>query len=986
MNRHHYHPVWIIGLGILLLWIACGWTHASSVSLAIAPSTEFRDGRILVHVRVTNSGPETAHSPWIEARLGSEVVRRDLAPLLQPGDAFSTTLELEQPPVPPGIHTVLLVAHYDDTKGYPYTALTAIPVVTAEPLSCFPAVKVQLAPLVLSSKGLLRVKLTNCCTQALRVNLSLLLPEELRSVGEAGRIVLLLPHQTQDIGFEIENRWAIPPSSYTVVATANCTLDARHESSVGFGRVVVRQPCLLPVLPPRWGNALLILCLAGYLLALKAKRPLHTPSTRLQLAGEIVILVALFVFLLLHFPLGELFGNTLTVGGDTPAHHYLASHLKETLARGRIISWAGGWWCGFPMFLFYFCLPYLLMALLALIVPHAIAFKLVSLLGIMGLPPAAYGAGRLMRLPRPVPILLAVATIPLLFDNSHTMWGVNIYSTLAGMIANSVSFPVMLLALASLLRDTEDGMVRLRTVFLLVAMLASHFFTSLIAAMSLAILPLWVTRKRLRRALLTVCAECGLFLLLMAWWLVPLLAKREYAVDFGQNWNVSLLRSLPHFVLCTLPLTGFALFCLFRHTGCSLLRRFIVLNLWTLTAAVMLFLFGRRLSPVFVNVRLWPFVVYSLLALAAGGLGFLLRSTKGRGFAVCAAVIATLTYGVGNPERVYAWAKWNYSGLEKKPRWQVFAELVLPLRETPGRLANDLHEYNSSLGSTRIFECVPHVIGKPILEGGIVNSAAGALFAYYIQSETSETCAGFPPMVKPTVLNITNATRHLELFNVKYFIARGARTKEAFGRSAEWRLQKECQGWALYELTTHEGQYVFVPKRAPLAVKTTQWKEAALQWLYTIETVDQPFIFRRPKDPAPPEGTPVLNEAEYAACLNQLRRRGRTAELPVLARTDVTITNITVTDRHIAFDTTGVGLPHIIKCTYYPNWKLRDGGPVFMVSPCFMLVYPTSSHVELYYGSTRADNVGRALTLLGIAATLTVAAERLRKGVLVHAT
>ena len=48
-------------------------------------------------------------------------------------------------------------------------------------------------------------------------------------------------------------------------------------------------------------------------------------------------------------------------------------------------------------------------------------------------------------------------------------------------------------------------------------------------------------------------------------------------------------------------------------------------------------------------------------------------------------------------------------------------------------------------------------IGKPILEGGLVNSAAGSMFSYYIQSETSMNCAGFPTIVHPATFDFTTS-------------------------------------------------------------------------------------------------------------------------------------------------------------------------------------------------------------------------------------
>ena len=210
---------------------------------------------------------------------------------------------------------------------------------------------------------------------------------------------------------------------------------------------------------------------------------------------DALVLACIFAYLLLYFPPHLLLLDTMTVGGDTPAHNYLASHLREQLLQhGRIVSWAPGWWAGFPVFQYYFCLPYLLIAAFSLILPFNIAFKCISVLGIFILPGAAYSFGRCLRLPRPAPILMAIAMLPGLFVRSHTMWGVNVHSTLAGMLANSISFPIMLLTIGSIYRDALDQRTRLRSTLLAALLLSSHFFTSIMAAVTLTILPFLLPR------------------------------------------------------------------------------------------------------------------------------------------------------------------------------------------------------------------------------------------------------------------------------------------------------------------------------------------------------------------------------------------------------------------------------------------------------------------------------------------------------------
>jgi hypothetical protein len=691
------------------------------------------------------------------------------------------------------------------------------------------------------------------------------------------------------------------------------------------------------------------------------------PSERALARGRtlftIGILSTVFAFIMYHIPPAYLFINTTAAGGDTPGHHYLASHLQQQLlSQGRIVSWADGWWCGFPMFQFYFCLPYLLTSLLSAALPVKIAFKIVSVLGVMLLPLSAYLSGRLMRLRKPGPVLLALATVPFLFDNTHTMWGVNIYSTFAGMISNSISFPIMLLFIGSTSRDLDDDRFRVRTVALLVLLVASHFFTTIVAGLTVLVLPFLRPRSQIFRAARLLAAECAVGLLLMAWWLVPLVAKRSYAVDFGTNWDVSLWKDLPPFVIWTLPLAAVSLV-----LGTYRRSRFVALTFWMLAVSVILFRYGfEHISPVFVNIRLWPFIVYGFLALAAAGAALLISDLKARSLAIVSAAVVVLAFGPGKPNNVWHWAEWNFKGLEKKPRWPVFEELVLPLRGTPGRLANDLSVENESLGSSRVFECVPFMAGKPVLEGGLVNSAAGSLFSYYIQSETSPSYAGLPPGVTPASFNMADATRHLELFNVKHFIARTPVTQKALAESEDWRLVAECQGWELYELLTHDGSYVFIPENHPVAVRTEDRQQAGLDWIYTIDAIDQPFVLLDPGDPDDGRFGRVLTQEEFLSRLALLKQRGAEEPGAEPVRSEGQLIETDAGDSLIRFRTTAVGIPHVIKCSYYPSWKVRGADRIYAVTPFFMLVYPNQEEVELYYGHTLSDNFGRGLSLFGV--------------------
>jgi hypothetical protein len=686
------------------------------------------------------------------------------------------------------------------------------------------------------------------------------------------------------------------------------------------------------------------------------------PRARHQL--DILFLAVATAVPLTILPWASLLSDTMTIGGDTPAHNVIAAALQRHLfARGRLIDWCGDWWTGFPLFQFYFVLPYLLMVLLNLVLPFNIAFKLVSILGIAALPAAAWRGARLAGLRRPLPGLLALATVPLLFDPAHAMWGVNIKSTLAGMLSNSLSFPVFCLALGAGLRDARRGRAHLETTLWLTLLPASHFFTTVMAVLCLAAVPLLFkgrARARAAGALLQAGLPAGL---LMAWWLVPLVARRAYAVDFGVNWPVDLLRTLPRAGWGALPLALAALWPRARGTAPPARRRFVLLHAWMLAAAAALFAWGYALSPVFVNVRLWPFLLHALLALAALGAGRLLTRAPRPRTAGLVLLLAVTALGVPWNGDERAWARFNYAGLEALPRYPVFRTLTEPLRGTPGRLAWDLHPANEALGSSRIFECVPARTGKATLEGGLVNSAWGSLFAYTVQGETSRNAAGFPTRVTPPPFAFARASRHLALFNVKHFIARDPRTRAAFDASPDWTPLATAGPWALYEARHHDGRYVYVPPGPVHAAGNTDRQQAGLDWLAADAALYEPVILLGAGEHAP-AGIDTWGPDAYAAFL-----AARSGPFPAPAPDrDLTapVHREQVDDHRIRFTTDAVGRPHIIKCQYYPRWQaVRGARHVYMVTPGFMLVIPEARDVELVFGYTPVDRLGHALTLAG---------------------
>jgi hypothetical protein len=255
-----------------------------------------------------------------------------------------------------------------------------------------------------------------------------------------------------------------------------------------------------------------------------------------QLAVTTVVLVGCTLFVLFALHPSKLTLNTLTAGGDMGAHVWAPQYLKNHLfPHGRISGWAPAWYDGFPALTFYFPGPYFAIALLSYVIPYDIAFKLVSVSGCVFLPLSAYAFGRLTRMKFPGPQLLAIATVPYLFDRYWTIYGGNIASTLAGEFCFEISLCFALVFIGVFARSLETGKYRWLAALLLAATLASHLLPTFFAIAGAVIV--WLlqpSRRRLGTAL--IIGTVGLCVI--GFWLIPFGVRHGYSNDMGwERWT-----------------------------------------------------------------------------------------------------------------------------------------------------------------------------------------------------------------------------------------------------------------------------------------------------------------------------------------------------------------------------------------------------------------------------------------------------------------
>ncbi len=741
--------------------------------------------------------------------------------------------------------------------------------------------------------------------------------------------------------------------SYDVLAIVEHENEGIHFTKVFTTKVFIEKP---KSLIPAYFSGILIL--VGIIAVFLFRKKL---ADKRELLVSVCVLVLIVLFLFSYFEPKYLLKTTTISGGDTSSHNFMAKEMKEKfLPSGKVFGWSNGWWNGFPMFQFYFFIPYLLMALLSFAMPLQIAFRIVSVLGIFSLPVSVYFSLRMMRFKFPMPILGAIASLFLLFGYTHTMWGVNIYSTLAGEISQSISFSLMVLFFGLLYRGIEENKHRVLLAILLSFVVLTHLTTTIIAVFAGGFFLIETDWRKFLRRVKFLAFVFGTAFLLTSFWTMPLVFKSKFATGFGENWDVNLIESFPPETLffVVMALAGF-FFCVKNKD-----KRFFYVGI-PLFAGLLLWKFAFFIN--LVDIRFWPFLHYGLLVLGAYGfseIAILLSSRKRLWFIAFASAILFMIFAMlwieYNPRNVvHEWVKWNYEGYEEKSHWKDLKEMMdffdgKDYRD--GRVASTMNSRHNIFGSPRVFELIPYFTKMPYIEGAIEQSSVSSPFGRFVQCKTSRECAGFPRDVKVQEYNIEDAKKYFRMYNVRYFISESEDTFNELMNSSEWKAVKSVGGYTIYE-SRQESHYISVPEFEPIVVEQENWKKISLEWFYSVRNLDVPLIFVD-SDSA---GKKVYSYKEILDVI----KKGNLRKISSRIDNNCKISE-EILDDEIRFNTSCVGKPHIVKFSFFPNWKVEGAERIFSASSGFMVVFPMESKVRLYYETHFSDILGIVMSVFGL--------------------
>jgi hypothetical protein len=701
---------------------------------------------------------------------------------------------------------------------------------------------------------------------------------------------------------------------------------------------------------------------------------------------------AIYLVLLKTLQWNLILTRTTAAGGDMGSHHYVATFLREDLLpRGRVSGWAPGWFAGIPMLTFYFPLPYVLIAALTLPLGDQVAFKLVTVLGLLLLPVTCWASFRILRLREPAPLLAACGACVFLFmtqvtpDQQFTIWGGNIASTMAGEFPFAISFALLPLALAVLWRVCEDGKGWRAAALLVSAVVLCHILTTIVLVLGVSVLvlrrPLAAALASLRRLALVM----GVAFCLTAFWALPFLLRVQYTAHFrwSQLTDYSLLFADDIRPYLLLTLVGLVV-------AVARGERQVLLFAWPGAVAAFVFVALIRVAPEapLWNARMLPFLYLFSLLVAAYGASVVAvwlaeRLQRRTGVSLRYAWLAMVALMVVTPVLgswrhrgfVPGWAKYNYEGFEVKPGWPEARALFDTLATLPpGRVMWEFSHDYERFGTTRTLENMPVFGGQPTMEGLLIESSINAPFHFINQAETSEDETKAVPGIEYPDFDFPTGLAHLRLYGVRYYVAYDGCENdkkewlpcEELGRkdteiqaaaAAGLPVVKRSGRFTIYRVGT--GDLVEVPRYRPVLVDHGDWRANGLDWYAHPEWLQTPLVFASSRDPAA--------RAAFAGSgplpLTSLPRER-------LERPGELAATTSRTGDVISFHTDRVGEPHIVKVSWFPNWKVEGAEGPWLLSPGLMVVVPTRSEVRLSYRDTPVDLAGKALTVAGFGALL----------------
>ena len=775
--------------------------------------------------------------------------------------------------------------------------------------------------------------------------------------------------------------------------------------------------------------------------------------------STIIVVGGVTIFLLLTLHPDLILRNNTPTGGDMGAHVWGPAFLRDHLLNHfRLAGWSMDWYAGLPVYRYYMVIPALFIVVINFVLPYGVAIKIAAVVGILTLPYCTWLFGKYARFAYPIPEMLAIAATIFLYDESFTIYGGNIASTMAGEFSFSIALSLSILGFALVARGLETGKYLAAGSIVVALSALSHGIVLLFVFGGVALMLLfWIEPKingiRDNSAVVFGFKVIGFAVLLSAFWVIPFVASHSYMTDMKYEprpsgssdsfWSMYFpLNPLWDTVIMSLALVGAASQFIRRQkigmwmgVYCAMLAAGVYFARGGLP--VIGLLWNPRILPFFYLLRYFLFAIglYEVAAFAARVLLFervarqalsqeqatdtlqiahLSSSRTKVSFnlgVLTSFVVATLlvigfrfqelpfgsvqTNADGKSEYVWGpirgassndgfvdgWARWNFTGYEGKSAYGEYHDVVTTMKSLGadpsqgcGRAVwennGELNKYGTTMGLMLLPFWTDGCISS--MEGLFFEAAGTTPYHFITAAAMSKQSSNPVRELRYDNNDAAKGVAYMRALGVKYFM--GFTPEAVAAASAQPGLVKVAQSgpWVIFRVS--ESDLVVPLKVQPVVVSMAsgdpreRWLEIGTSW---FQQADEWAAL--PADAGPREWQHIDAKIDLTRRTGEPGAPGRRVDIVTpdqaiepVALPPVVVSNVVQGQSDVSFSVDKIGVPILVRVSYFPNWKVDGAKGPFRVAPNMMVVIPTSNNVKLHYGSTLRDYMAYLLTFIGI--------------------
>ena len=704
-----------------------------------------------------------------------------------------------------------------------------------------------------------------------------------------------------------------------------------------------------------------------------------------MLKNNLFIKVALGSLLIIFLRIELVFSDLLPTGGDMGAHIVPTKFfVTELFNNFKLSGWSQDWFAGYPVYYFYFPLPPIITSLLNFIFPFSISFKTMVLISQVLL---VVSIEMLMRKnSREFSFYGFGVGLLYLLTESFTIFGGNLASSLAGQYSFTYSIAFGNLSIFYLVKSKYKYSIEIAALLIGLSVL-SHLIPFMIY------LPIF--------AFYFVKSDIKIYKKISAFLFFLFVAVRFSIVlflnlEFTTNMTYTPYSQLSDLVKSdVLPLViGTAIYIISSKSKTSL-KAISGFEIYLLFISIYLFFYGPesalwngRIVPFF-NLGIiilffnllhfdiktltkkiqgkYPLLLFILLinsyfmylyyskwgntysittiSVILIVLVMFLISINSRNFLFYTTIVS-LTFGTLS--YLPHWLNWNFSGYESKSNWTDITTLYEGLDTLePGRIMwepnSDLNKY----GTPMVLMTIPMFTDHQSVEGLYFDSSITTPFHFLTVSGLAERPSN--PVGGLTYINgeFDKGFRLMEDLGVDYFIAYTSSIKDKANKDENFNFLFSNEVFNVYSINTEKVELVG-------------------DNLYIFESPD---FYERLRNAVLRAGSEQsFFESAYKNFKDELNYKiienyDESYADPSDKNTALLISDLNIQNELITFKTNKPNQLHLIKVSYFPNWKIKNGYGPFRISPSFMAVIPKDEFVEIKFESS---NTEKALNLLSI--------------------